>query len=178
MLTLTNSYWCFFINESDMAQNSLEGIPIRTAKWNYAQIWLAGVYVIHVGHSCAFIRWRGRLSSWASSHSSGRFSYFILLTEKKTWINQGGSTQTQRQAVYYNKEWQGLIHLISVVWSQPPISMLLPGIPVLFPCKCPLCSVLVVAECDSSLHARPEGCGQCACPATLLWFPSKGHHSL
>lgn len=58
------------------------------------------------------------------------------------------------------------------------IDMLLPGIPVLFPCKCPLCSVLVVAECGSNLHARPEGCGQCVCPATLLWFPSKGHHSL
>lgn len=33
--------------------------------------------------------------------------------------------------------------------------MLLPGIPVLFPCKCPLCSVLVVAECGSNLHAMP-----------------------
>lgn len=193
MLTLTNSYWCFFINESDTAQAARRGIPIE--RWNEIMPKFGnGMNPINLFEASLLFSpdaMGGRMNCWDvfmqlwGTLSQLKSASVLPLLKGRLGRNMDEENRNRAAGCVRKRElWQrrnssSLCCPITVDVSPPTApALLLSAVLVPFLCSVLFSSALVVAQkCGSNLHARPQGRGQCVCPVTLQWLPSKGHHS-
>ena len=176
MLTLTNSYWCFFINESDTAQTAWRGSRSSTEMklyWN-----LVRINQINLSQASMLVSpdTKGEILDFLMQVGNIFEAELVCLCPRvwkktrKTWIRR---TEIEQLDVCENEKWQDRIHLCSIVQSQSaaPLQLHWPSCclafvshsPIVSPFLCPGCS----KEYGSNLHARPGGCGHCVCALQL-----------
>lgn len=155
MLTLTNSYWCFFINESDMTQTAWRRSRSRTemklhqdlAEMNLMKYFKASVFL------CIMLQ--------------------IEVADLEFLVEHWSVLEGQKKSSSFCKKMKNVQECF-VLSSIAPIGQ---------HCFCPVHLPLsfyfpTIPENMATSFMPGQGeHGQCVCLVTLQWFPSKGHHS-